>query len=96
MSTAGYLPGEMVRGLALAETTPDRSSLVVQSVGFVGAYRHPGDLNPWTAAILASLLVTWAKFVHCFLLVLLGTPTSSGSDTIAHSPPRWPASLRPS
>jgi chromate transporter len=68
------LPGEMVRGLALAETTPGPLIMVVQFVAFVGAFRSPGDLNPWTAAILASLLVTWVTFVPCFLFVLLGAP----------------------
>lgn len=68
------LPGEMVRGLALAETTPGPLIMVVQFVAFVGAYRSPGDLDPWTAAILASLLVTWVTFVPCFLFVLLGAP----------------------
>lgn len=68
------LPGEMVRGLALAETTPGPLIMVVQFVAFVGAYRTPGDLNPWTAAIIASLLVTWVTFVPCFLFVLLGAP----------------------
>ena len=68
------LPGEMVRGLALAETTPGPLIMVVQFVAFVGAYRSPGDLNPWTAAIIASLLVTWVTFVPCFLFVLLGAP----------------------
>jgi chromate transporter len=68
------LPGEMVRGLALAETTPGPLIMVVQFVAFVGAYRSPGDLNPWSAAIIASLLVTWVTFVPCFLFVLLGAP----------------------
>lgn len=68
------LPGEMVRGLALAETTPGPLIMVVQFVAFVGAYRSPGDLNPWTAAVIASLLVTWVTFVPCFLFVLLGAP----------------------
>jgi chromate transporter len=66
--------GEMVRGLALAETTPGPLIMVVQFVAFVGAYRNPGSLDPWTAAILASLLVTWVTFVPCFLFVLLGAP----------------------
>ena len=75
MNVYGWLlPGEMVRGLALAETTPGPLIMVVQFVAFVGAYRSPGDLNPWTAAILASLLVTWVTFVPCFLFVLLGAP----------------------
>jgi chromate transporter len=71
----GWLaPGEMVRGLALAETTPGPLIMVVQFVAFVGAYRHPGSLDPWVAAVLASLLVTWVTFVPCFLFVLLGAP----------------------
>ena len=71
----GWLaPGEMVRGLALAETTPGPLIMVVQFVAFVGAYRQPGDLDPWVAAVLASLLVTWVTFVPCFLFVLLGAP----------------------
>ena len=71
----GWLaPGEMVRGLALAETTPGPLIMVVQFVAFVGAYRQPGAFDPWVAAILASLLVTWVTFVPCFLWVLLGAP----------------------
>ena len=67
-------PGEMIRGLALAETTPGPLIMVVQFVAFVGAYRHPGSLDPWLAAVLASVLVTWVTFVPCFLFVLLGAP----------------------
>ena len=71
----GWLaPGEMVRGLALAETTPGPLIMVVQFVAFVGAYRNPGTFDPWVAAILASLLVTWVTFVPCFLFVFLGAP----------------------
>jgi chromate transporter len=71
----GWLaPREMVRGLALAETTPGPLIMVVQFVAFVGAYRDPGALDPWAAAVLASLLVTWVTFVPSFLFVLLGAP----------------------
>ena len=53
----GWLtPGEMVSGLALAETTPGPLIMVVQFVAFLGAYRDPGSLDPWVAAVLASLL----------------------------------------
>jgi len=48
--------------------------MVVQFVTFVGAYRDPGDLNPWVAAVLASLLVTWVTFVPCFVFVFVGAP----------------------
>ncbi|WP_310529153.1 chromate efflux transporter [Nocardioides sp.] len=71
----GWLaPGEMVKGLALAETTPGPLIMVVQFVAFVGAYRNPGSLDPWVAAVLASLLVTWVTFVPCFLFIFLGAP----------------------
>ncbi|CAA9229176.1 MAG: Chromate transport protein ChrA [uncultured Blastococcus sp.] len=75
----GWLtPGEMVRGLALAETTPGPLVMVVQFVAFLGAYRAPGGVDPWVAAVLASLLVTWVTFVPSFLFVLLGAPYMEG------------------
>jgi chromate transporter len=71
----GWLaPDEMVRGLALAETTPGPLIMVVQFVAFLGAFRDPGSLNPWLAAVLAALLTTWVTFVPCFLFILLGAP----------------------
>ncbi|MBA2638454.1 MAG: chromate efflux transporter [Nocardioidaceae bacterium] len=71
----GWLtPGEMVRGLALAETTPGPLIMVVQFVAFLGAYRDPGGMDPWAAALLGSLLTTWVTFVPCFLFILLGAP----------------------
>lgn len=65
---------DMVRGLGLAETTPGPLIMVVQFVAFLGAYHDPGSLNPWTAAIIGSLLTTWVTFVPCFLFILLGAP----------------------
>ncbi len=71
----GWLaPGEMVRGLALAESTPGPLIMVVQFVAFVGAYRDPGSLPPWVAAVLAALLTTWVTFVPCFVFIFLGAP----------------------
>jgi len=67
-------PGEMVRGLALAETTPGPLIMVVQFVAFVGAYRNPGSLNPWVAAVIGALLTTWVTFVPCFVFIFLGAP----------------------
>jgi chromate transporter len=66
--------GDMVRGLALAESTPGPLIMVVQFVAFLGAYHHPGPLNPWAAGVVASLLTTWVTFVPCFLFILLGAP----------------------
>jgi chromate transporter len=65
---------DMVRGLALAESTPGPLIMVVQFVAFLGAYHHPGGLNPWVAGVVASLLTTWVTFVPCFLFILLGAP----------------------
>jgi chromate transporter len=65
---------EMVHGLALAETTPGPLIMVVQFVAFLGAYRDPGPLNPWVAAVVASLLTTWVTFVPSILFVVLGAP----------------------
>ncbi len=71
----GWLaPGEMVRGLALAETTPGPLIMVVQYVAFLGAYRSPGTLNPWVAATMAALLTTWVTFVPCFVFIFVGAP----------------------
>ncbi len=71
----GWLaPGEMVRGLALAETTPGPLIMVVQFVAFLGAYRDPGTLDPWVAALIGALLTTWVTFVPCFLFIFLGAP----------------------
>ena len=75
MYTYGWLaPGEMVRGLAMAETTPGPLIQVVQFVAFVGAYRQPGSLNPWVAAVLGACIVTWVTYVPCFLWIFRGAP----------------------
>ncbi|MFI6423430.1 chromate efflux transporter [Promicromonospora sp. NPDC050880] len=71
---AWVTPGEMTRGLALAETTPGPLIMVVQFVAFLGAYRDPGDLDPWAAALLGALLTTWVTFVPSFLFIFLGAP----------------------
>jgi chromate transporter len=71
----GWLaPGEMVKGLALAETTPGPLIMVVVFVGFMGAYRDPGTLSPLLAGTIAAVLVTWVTFVPCFLFIFLGAP----------------------
>jgi chromate transporter len=75
VETYGWLsPAEMVRGLALAETTPGPLIMVVQFVAFLGAYHHPDPLSPWTAAVVGALLTTWVTFVPCFLFIFLGAP----------------------
>jgi chromate transporter len=68
------LPGEMLDGLGMAETTPGPLIMVVQFVGFMGAYRHPGGLDPVLAGVLGSIVTTWVTFVPCFLWIFLGAP----------------------
>jgi chromate transporter len=68
------LPGEMLDGLGMAETTPGPLIMVVQFVGFMGAYRHPGALDPVVAGVLGSVITTWVTFVPCFLWIFLGAP----------------------
>ncbi|MDQ3384940.1 MAG: chromate efflux transporter [Actinomycetota bacterium] len=71
----GWLaPGEMVTGLAMAESTPGPLIQVVQFVGFLGAYRDPGSLSPWLAGALGATLVTWVTYVPCFLFIFVGAP----------------------
>ncbi|MBP2238253.1 chromate transporter [Sinorhizobium kostiense] len=67
-------PGEMLDGLGMAETTPGPLIMVTQFVGFMGAYRDPGPLNPLLAGTLGGLLTTWVTFVPCFLWIFLGAP----------------------
>ncbi|MEE4135200.1 MAG: chromate efflux transporter [Desulforhopalus sp.] len=71
----GWLhPGEMLDGLALAETTPGPLIQVVQFVGFLAAYRDPGLLNPYVAGTFGALLTVWVTFAPCFLWIFLGAP----------------------
>ncbi len=71
----GWLrPTEMLDGLGMAETTPGPLIMVLQFVGFMGAYRDPAGLDPMTAATLAAMLTTWVTFVPCFLWIFLGAP----------------------
>ena len=67
-------PGEMLDGLGMAETTPGPLIMVLQFVGFMGAYRHPGILSPLLAGTLGGLLATWVTFTPCFLWIFLGAP----------------------
>ena len=71
----GWLkPGEMLDGLGMAETTPGPLIMVLQFVGFMGAYRDPGSLAPMMAGTLSGLLATWVTFIPCFLWIFLGAP----------------------
>src|SRR5436309_466789 len=65
---------QMLDGLGLAETTPGPLIMVLQFVGFLGGWNHPGNLPPLLSATLGALVTTWTTFVPCFLWVFLGAP----------------------
>lgn len=65
---------EMLDGLGMAETTPGPLIMVLQFVGFMGAYRNPGMMSPLLAGTLGGLLATWVTFIPCFLWIFLGAP----------------------
>ena len=66
--------GQMLDGLGLAETTPGPLIMVLQFVGFLGGWNHPGNLPPLFAATLGALITTWTTFTPCFLWIFLGAP----------------------
>ncbi len=47
---------------------------MVQFVGFLGAYRNAGALDPLTAGIVGSIVTTWVTFAPCFLFIFVGAP----------------------
>lgn len=75
VGTFGWLAaGEMLDGLGMAETTPGPLIMVTQFVGFMGAFRDPGNLSPLIAGTLGGILTTWVTFAPCFLWIFLGAP----------------------
>src|SRR3954469_604753 len=67
--------GEMAVGLSLAESTPGPLILTVVFVGFLGAYRNPGRLDPVAAGVAGAMVTAWATFVPSFLFIFLGAPS---------------------
>ncbi len=66
--------GNMIDGLALAETTPGPLILVLSFVGFYAAYQQPGALPALFAGTLGAVFVTWVTFVPSFIWIFLGAP----------------------
>lgn len=65
---------QMMDGLGLAETTPGPLIMVVQFVGFMAGWNHPGALSPLIGGILGSLVATYVTFLPYFLFIFLGGP----------------------
>ncbi|MBA4149830.1 MAG: chromate efflux transporter [Verrucomicrobia bacterium] len=66
--------GQMLDGLGLAEAKPGPLIMVLQFVGFLGGWNHPGQLSPLLSASLGAFITTWVTFVPCFLWIFLGAP----------------------
>jgi chromate transporter len=66
--------GDMLKGLALAETTPGPLILVLEFVGFLAGYRDPGGLPPMLSGWIAASLTVWVTFVPSFLWIFAGAP----------------------
>jgi chromate transporter len=67
-------PGEMLDGLALAETTPGPLLLVLPFVGFQAAFRASDAMGGWAAGAIGATLVAWVTFVPSFLWIFVGAP----------------------
>jgi len=67
-------PGEMLDGLALAETTPGPLVLVLCFVGFLAGYRNPIAMAPLAGGVLGAFLAAWATFVPSFIWIFAGAP----------------------
>jgi chromate transporter len=72
----GWLrPGEMLDGLALAETTPGPLVLVLSFVGFLVGFREAsGMAGGVVGGIVGAFLVAWATFVPSFIFIFAGAP----------------------
>lgn len=65
---------QMLDGMGLAETTPGPLIIVLQFVGYLGGWNHPGSLPPLLSATLGAFISTWTTFIPCFLWIFLGAP----------------------
>src|SRR5690606_11657564 len=68
------LPGEMIDGLGMAESTPGPLIQVVQFVGFMAAFRGAEPFSPIVAATIGAVVTTWMTFVPSFVLIFAGAP----------------------
>jgi chromate transporter len=66
--------GEMLDGLALAETTPGPLILVLEFVGYLAGHRASGGLAPWLGGVIGALVAVWFTFAPCFLWIFVGAP----------------------
>lgn len=70
----GWLvPGDMLAGLGLAESTPGPLILVLVFVGFLGGAREAG-FAPMSGGLLGGSIALFFTFAPCFLWIFAGAP----------------------
>lgn len=75
VETFGWMSaGEMVDGLALAETTPGPLVLVLEFVSYLAAARADTGLGTFIAGALGAAMTTWVTFAPSFLWIFAGAP----------------------
>lgn len=71
----GWLDADqMVQGLGLAESTPGPLIMVLQYVGFLGAWKFCGDFSPLLYGTLGALITTYVTFLPCFFFIFASAP----------------------
>ncbi|HZM69285.1 MAG TPA: chromate efflux transporter [Candidatus Cryosericum sp.] len=65
---------QAIDGLALAESTPGPLIMVLQFIGFMAGWNHPGAGPQATEAVLSAFVTTWTTFLPCFVFIFLGAP----------------------
>ena len=68
------MPGEMLDGLGMAETTPGPLDHGRAVRGFPRRLSRRRRASPHAGGALAAILTTWVTFVPCFLWIFLGAP----------------------
>ena len=75
VGTHGWLTqAQAVDGLALAETTPGPLIMVLQFIGFMAGWNHPGDMGRTLSAVTGALITTYTTFLPCFFFIFVGAP----------------------
>jgi len=88
VNTHGWIaPGDMLNGLALAETTPGPLILVNTYVGFFAGWNGAGGagLSQVAAALLAGALTTYVTYLPSFLFIIAGAPYVDALQSNEHA-----------
>ena len=90
VESAGWIsPGALLDAFALGETTPGPLVLVLQHIGAVAGWNHPGTLPRPAAAALGGAVATWTTFAPSFLWIFTLGPHLA--RILAQ--PRWKGAL---